>query len=72
MEERAPLTYKQAEVYVKVKEYIEKNGNSPTIRTLCKMCGVSSTATMFVHLKKLKLKGYISIEPYKKEGIKIL
>ena len=35
-------------------------GYSPTIRELCSLCNLSSTATMFVHLKNLTQKGYIN------------
>ena len=37
-----------------------EKGYAPTIRELCKICNLNSTATMFVHLKNLTKKGYIN------------
>ena len=37
-----------------------EKGDAPTIRELCNICNLSSTATMFVHLKNLTKKGYIN------------
>ena len=48
------LTKKQELVLKAIKEFIDFNGYSPSIRELCQLCGVSSPATIFVHLKKLK------------------
>lgn len=54
------LTSKQEEILTYIKKFIAERGYSPTIRELCKICGLSSTATMFVHLKNLTQKGYIN------------
>ncbi len=54
------LTNKQQEILNEIKKFIAKYGYSPTIRELCELCHLSSTATMFVHLKNLTNKGYIS------------
>ena len=54
------LTNKQNEILTEIKKFIAKNGYAPTIRELCSLCNLSSTATMFVHLKNLTKKGYIS------------
>ena len=53
------LTDKQAYILNIIKKFIADNGYAPTIRELCTLCDLSSTATMFVHLKKLTEKGYI-------------
>ena len=53
------LTNKQQIVFDKLCEYYAEYGYSPTIRELCKMCDLSSTATMWVHLQNLRKKGYI-------------
>lgn len=53
------LTEKQEKILIVIKKFIAKNGYAPTIRELCSLCGLNSTATMFVHLKNLTNKGYI-------------
>ena len=54
------LTHKQQIILTEIKKFIAKYGYSPTIRELCNLCNLSSTATMFVHLQNLTQKGYIS------------
>lgn len=53
------LTPKQQEVLDKIKLYIKNYKRSPSIRNLCFLCGVNSPATINMHLKNLKEKGYI-------------
>ena len=54
------LTNKQTEILNTIKKFIADKGYAPTIRELCALCNLSSTATMFVHLKNLTNKGYIN------------
>lgn len=54
------LTSKQEKILKTIKKFIAENGYAPTIRELCKLCNLNSTATMFVHLKNLTKKGYIN------------
>ena len=54
------LTKKQEEILTQIKKFMADKGYAPTIRELCSLCNLSSTATMFVHLKNLTKKGYIS------------
>ena len=54
------LTDKQTKILNCIKRFIAEKGYAPTIRELCKLCNLSSTATMFVHLKNLSTKGYIT------------
>lgn len=54
------LTSKQESILKEIKKFIAKKGYAPTIRELCSLCNLSSTATMFVHLKNLTNKGYIN------------
>ena len=54
------LTAKQNEILNVIKRFIANKGYAPTIRELCKLCNLNSTATMFVHLKNLTNKGYIN------------
>ena len=54
------LTKKQEETLTAIKKFIAKNGYSPSVREICDMMNLSSTATVFVHMKHLMNKGYIS------------
>ena len=54
------LTNKHEKILTTIKKFIADNGYSPSIRELCTLCNLSSTATMFVHLKNLTSKGYIN------------
>lgn len=67
-----PLTKKQQEVFDKIKLYIKNYKRPPSIRDLCFLCGLSSTATMWVHLQKMKDKGYIDYNKVEHRSIKVL
>lgn len=54
------LTNKQEIILTSIKKFMAEKGYAPTIRELCKICNLNSTATMFVHLKNLTKKGYIN------------
>ena len=54
------LTTQQEKILNIIKKFIADKGYAPTIRELCKLSGLNSTATMFVHLKNLTKKGYIN------------
>lgn len=53
------LTPKQQIVFDKIKLYIKNYKRSPSIRNLCFLCDVNTPSTIWVHLQKLKEKGYI-------------
>ncbi len=65
------LTNKQEQILTTIKKFIAKNGYSPSIRELCSLCNLSSTATMFVHLKNLTTKGYINQASSKSRTIEL-
>ena len=54
------LTNKQEIILTNIKKFMAEKGYAPTIRELCKICNLNSTATMFVHLKNLTKKCYIN------------
>ena len=54
------LTKKQEETLKAIKKFIAKNGYSPSVREVCDMMNLSSTATVFGHMRHLMNKGYIS------------
>lgn len=66
------MTKKQKLIYEIVKSYVSIHGHAPTIREICVISGLSSTATVYVHLKNLKEKGYIVYDSTKSRTIKIV
>ncbi len=65
------LTSKQESILNEIKKFIAKKGFAPTIRELCSICNLNSTATMFVHLKNLTNKGYINQAESKSRTIEL-
>lgn len=66
------LTFPQQIVYESIKQYIRENEQSPSIREICELAGLSSPATVHKHLKNLKDKGYIDYKPREKRSIRIM
>ena len=52
------LTKRELEYILKIKEYKRTYMKLPTVRTICKLVGVKSTATVHDMLRRLKLKGF--------------
>lgn len=67
-----PLTKKQEEVLTSIKKYIAKNGYSPSVREVCEMMNLSSTATVFVHMRHLMNKGYLKQTDNKFRTLEVL
>lgn len=65
------MTETQVMVYKAIKIFIDRNGYSPSIREICGMCGLSSPATVWYHLKRLKDKGFIDYKKGKNRTIVI-
>lgn len=66
------LTYVQKRVYYSIKDFIEKNGYSPSFREIAKLNGNNSVATVQFHMKRLRNKGYIQYEDKKSRTVKIV
>lgn len=66
------LTKKQEAVLIALKKYMARKGYPPTVRDLCEATGLSSTATVQVHLDNLQSKGYINKDNKKNRTIEIL
>ena len=66
------LTEKQRELFDAIKDYIQENGYSPTIRELCELLGKNSPATIHFGLKILKRKGYIDYVYNRNRTIRII
>lgn len=57
-----PLTKKQKKILDIIVKYVEENGYSPSYRQIGREAGLSSPATIWQHIKRLKEKGYIAID----------
>ncbi|MDD2181255.1 MAG: transcriptional repressor LexA [Bacilli bacterium] len=66
------LTNRQNEILEYIKKYIVTNGYPPTVREIAKAVGVSSPATIHVHLGNLEEKGVIKKESTKNRAIELL
>jgi len=54
------MTERQKDIYDGIVEYQKEHGFSPTVRELCRICGLASTSSVHSHLKALEDKGYIT------------
>ncbi len=66
------LTTKQELVLKELKKFMANKGYPPTVRELCKLTNLSSTATIQTHLDNLMEKGYIRKDSAKNRTIEIL
>ena len=66
------ITAKQERVLNELKKYLAKKGYPPTVRELCNLTNLSSTATVQVHLDHLQEKGYIKRDKVKNRTIELL
>ena len=66
------LTKRQEEVLTFIKKYSADHGYPPAIREICLGVGLSSPATVFVHVKNLESKGYLKTENNKFRTIELL
>ena len=66
------LTPRQEETLNFIKEGIAKNGYPPTVREIGKFLGLSSPATIQVHLSNLEDKGYIKKGANRSRAIELL
>lgn len=66
------LTNKQEYILNEIKKFMANKGYPPTVRELCSITGLSSTATIQVHLDNLVEKGYIRKEGEKNRTIELL
>lgn len=66
------LTKRQNDILEYIKKYNAKYGYSPTIREICEGVNLSSPATVFVHIKNLENKGFITSTNNKFRTISLL
>jgi repressor LexA len=63
------LTTRQQQVYTFIKEFIEANGSSPTLREISAHIGTAGTATAISHIGALQKKGYLRRREGSSRGI---
>ena len=66
------LTEKQEKILISIKKYIKKNKISPTVRELCLINDIKSTATIHDFMEILKNKGYITYIEHSGRSIVVL
>ena len=66
------LTRRQEDVLTFIKKYTAEHGFPPTIREICAGVNLSSTATVFVHIKNLEKNGYLRSSNNKFRTIELL
>ena len=66
------LTKKQEQCLTCIKKYIAEHGYSPSVREICELMNLSSTATVFVHMKHLMNKGYLKQTDNKFRTLEVL
>ena len=66
------LTKRQQDVLTFIKKYTADHGFPPTIREICEGVKLSSTATVFVHVKNLEKNGYIKSSNNKFRTLELL
>ncbi len=57
------LSWRQKEIIIAIKEYVEDNGYPPSYRELRDLVGLKSVSTVSGHLDRLKAKGCVSFMP---------
>lgn len=53
------LTEKQQKIFDIIKNYIDKEKISPTVREIGRIAGLNSTSSVHAHIERLEKKGYI-------------
>ena len=54
-----------------IRKFSEENGYTPSVREICKECGIKSTATAHNYLDRLPAKGYLNKTDNKKRSVTI-
>ena len=66
------LTKKQEEVLTVIKKYIAEHGYAPSVREVCELMNLSSTATVFLHMRHLMKKVYLKQTDNKFRTLEVL
>lgn len=63
------ITKKQNEIYGIIRNFIDKNGYSPTVREICTLSGLKSPSSVHRHIKKLEKEGLLNADSKKSRTI---
>ncbi len=63
---------RQREILEFLREFIERNGYSPTVREICAAVGLKSTSSVHHHLNELRQQGYIDMAVGKNRTVTLL
>ncbi len=66
------ITSKQQEILDYLKAAILDRGYPPSVREICEAVNLKSTSSVFSHLERLEMKGYIRRDPTKPRAIEIV
>ncbi|MGM0365354.1 MAG: transcriptional repressor LexA [Actinomycetota bacterium] len=72
MSKNTTISDKQIRILQLIINFLNRNGYPPTVREIAKEVNLSSSATVYDHLKKLENFGYIRRDPSKPRAIEIL
>ncbi|MCG9479424.1 MAG: transcriptional repressor LexA [Actinomycetia bacterium] len=72
MNKNSDISGKQTKILEFILSSLKSNGYPPTVREIAKSVGLSSSATVYSHLKKLEKNGYIKRDPSKPRAIEVL
>lgn len=66
-----PLSLRQREILEFIERQMELRGYPPSVREICDAVGLSSTATVYTHLKALERMGYIVRDGSKPRALEV-
>lgn len=66
------MTERQEQIYSIIKDFINENGYSPTVREIGKIAKLKSSSTVLEYLRILEKKKYISMVAGKSRTIRII
>ena len=64
--------HSRQKIYNFLVDYITKNGYAPSMREICNGTGLSSTGSVYDHLKILEVVGKIEMKPNTPRAIKLV
>lgn len=70
--EKGNISEKQQKILEYLKKCILERGYPPTVREICEEISLKSTSSVFNHLEKLEMAGYIRRDPSKSRSIEIV
>lgn len=62
---------KREQIFSCIQSYVQKNGFPPSVREICALLGITSTATVAYNIEKLKEEGRLQKQGFKNRAISI-